>query len=337
MHRARVLTCAPLTIEKQVAPEYRAMAVSATKHVLVFSGHVVRYACYIHVFTEYVAEITLCVGPSMMPTLNTSGDVILTESVARRLGTLKRGDVVVATSPRDAQTSICKRIIAMEGDRVCVNPDSMGRKVFRTVPTGSVWLQGDNLSNSTDSRTYGPVPLALVKSRAILRVWPLDQIGTVDSYYDPEDWPQEPLSRHLQKRSPGQSAVIGHRPSALGRTTDTYANVATCNNTKDDAQTQDANETHGTRSSLESAKASTTTEKGKVQSHDRIPNTGSVDVNGGSHRGVSTEDTQSKSSADVRVNYSGTTEAPADVDSGIRCSHNSSKSISIPKDNITVK
>eukprot|EP00041_Stephanoeca_diplocostata_P015466 m.295615 g.295615 ORF g.295615 m.295615 type:complete len:208 (+) comp20042_c1_seq2:152-775(+) len=169
-----------------VAPEYRAMAVSATKHVLVFSGHVVRYACYIHVFTEYVAEITLCVGPSMMPTLNTSGDVILTESVARRLGTLKRGDVVVATSPRDAQTSICKRIIAMEGDRVCVNPDSMGRKVFRTVPTGSVWLQGDNLSNSTDSRTYGPVPLALVKSRAILRVWPLDQIGTVDSYYDPE-------------------------------------------------------------------------------------------------------------------------------------------------------
>ena len=33
----------------QVSPEHRALAASAAKHVLVFSGHVVRYACYIHV------------------------------------------------------------------------------------------------------------------------------------------------------------------------------------------------------------------------------------------------------------------------------------------------
>ncbi|RUS18388.1 peptidase S24/S26A/S26B/S26C [Endogone sp. FLAS-F59071] len=41
-----------------------------------------------------------------------------------------------------------------------------------SVPPGHVWLGGDNMSNSTDSRLYGPVPLALVKGRVFARVWP---------------------------------------------------------------------------------------------------------------------------------------------------------------------
>ena len=38
------------------------------------------------------------------------------------------------------------------------------------VPAGHVWLQGDNPANSTDSRHYGPVPLALVQGRVVLKV-----------------------------------------------------------------------------------------------------------------------------------------------------------------------
>ncbi len=38
------------------------------------------------------------------------------------------------------------------------------------VPKGHVWLQGDNIILSRDSREYGPIPLALVKGRVVFQV-----------------------------------------------------------------------------------------------------------------------------------------------------------------------
>ena len=43
------------------------------------------------------------------------------------------------------------------------------------VPDGYMWLEGDNQHNSTDSRNYGPVPMALLRGRVAARVWPVDQ------------------------------------------------------------------------------------------------------------------------------------------------------------------
>lgn len=41
--------------------------------------------------------------------------------------------------------------------------------LWRQVPEGHVWLQGDNTLNSSDSRAYGPVPYALLRGRAFAR------------------------------------------------------------------------------------------------------------------------------------------------------------------------
>ena len=38
------------------------------------------------------------------------------------------------------------------------------------VPRGHVWLEGDNLANSTDSRRYGVVPESMIEGRCIFRV-----------------------------------------------------------------------------------------------------------------------------------------------------------------------
>eukprot|EP00049_Salpingoeca_infusionum_P009386 m.156510 g.156510 ORF g.156510 m.156510 type:complete len:247 (-) comp14323_c1_seq5:4678-5418(-) len=131
-------------------------------------------ACCVHVIAQYLGSPTMSVGPSMEPTLNRSGDLVLAETISTRRGKLQCGDIVVARSPRNPKVLVCKRIIGMEGDRVCTNP-TMHPHRFRTVPRNHVWLQGDNLRNSTDSRVYGPVPIQMVLSRVFMRIWPPSQ------------------------------------------------------------------------------------------------------------------------------------------------------------------
>lgn len=69
---------------------------------------------------------------------------------------------------------ICKRIAALPGDTI-------GQRYhfnsFRqTVPSGHVWLLGDNKSNSTDSREFGPLPMGLIIGIVIYRIWPLNRL-----------------------------------------------------------------------------------------------------------------------------------------------------------------
>ncbi|CDR88095.1 related to IMP1-protease, mitochondrial [Sporisorium scitamineum] len=49
---------------------------------------------------------------------------------------------------------------------------SKGDVQYITVPLGHVWLAGENMANSTDSRHYGPVPLGMVRGKVLARVSP---------------------------------------------------------------------------------------------------------------------------------------------------------------------
>ncbi|WWC99623.1 signal peptidase I [Kwoniella sp. B9012] len=53
-----------------------------------------------------------------------------------------------------------------------IKPKRNGEGQWVKVPKGHVWLVGDNLSNSTDSRKYGPVPIAMIKGKVLARVYP---------------------------------------------------------------------------------------------------------------------------------------------------------------------
>ncbi|CAI5962396.1 unnamed protein product [Closterium sp. NIES-65] len=74
-----------------------------------------QFACCYHVFTNYVMDVTMCMGPSMLPTLNAAGDVVLLEHITPALHALKPGDIVVAKSPSNPRMMVCKRVVAMEG------------------------------------------------------------------------------------------------------------------------------------------------------------------------------------------------------------------------------
>jgi mitochondrial inner membrane protease subunit 1 len=148
---------------------------SSARETMATLSTLARFGAGAYAFQVYVMNSTLCVGPSMLPTLNARGDVLLTEYMSPRLSRLKSGDVVVATKPNDSSVTVIKRIRGMEGERIWVRQRSWPSPRLIQVPRGHVWLEGDNPLQSTDSREYGPVPLGLVRGRIVARFWPLTQ------------------------------------------------------------------------------------------------------------------------------------------------------------------
>ncbi len=101
----------------------------------------------------------------MEPTIQ-SNDLIIVERLSPQLEQLHSGDIVVLRSPQNPLQHICKRITGTAGDRI-------GTGVMEVkVPKGHVWLEGDNHDNSTDSWSYGPVPIALIHGRAFYKISP---------------------------------------------------------------------------------------------------------------------------------------------------------------------
>ena len=113
-------------------------------------------------------------GPSMLPTLAASGEVVVEDCLTHRLfpEKLARGDLLILESPVQRGYFVCKRLIGLPGDVVCVDPT--GQLAPSTehvvVPKGHIWISGDNAAGSRDSRMYGPVPMALIHGRLLARV-----------------------------------------------------------------------------------------------------------------------------------------------------------------------
>uniref|UniRef100_A0AAU7LJI7 MADS57 n=1 Tax=Hippophae rhamnoides TaxID=193516 RepID=A0AAU7LJI7_9ROSA len=90
------------------------------KEALDRSAIAAKFLCLLHVY-----------GPSMLPTLNMNGDVVLAEHVSHRLGKVYPGDVVLVRSPLDPKKTLTKRV-AVEGDRVTFFVDPMSGDRWET-------------------------------------------------------------------------------------------------------------------------------------------------------------------------------------------------------------
>lgn len=139
---------------------------------------VIRFFGCFHIITTYICGISLCVGPSMLPTLRVGGDLVFIDKLSHKLlnRPYEKGDVVISICPYDGEKTICKRIRAVAGDDIPsdnVMSDFLGHfypSNTNKVPSGHVWIAGDNAANSNDSRNYGPVPLPLLLGRVIIKI-----------------------------------------------------------------------------------------------------------------------------------------------------------------------
>jgi signal peptidase I len=132
-------------------------------------------------------------GLSMEPYLR-SGEYVLINTFAYRIGTPRRGEIVAFRHEGDARTLFIKRVIGLPGDRIRIDRGQVylngnrleepyvrhadGRSFGEVlVPPSSVYVLGDNRAESEDSRSFGPVSDDRLIGRAIAGVWPPHLLG----------------------------------------------------------------------------------------------------------------------------------------------------------------
>ena len=138
---------------------------------------------------------------SMIPTIQINNRVLAEKITFRFVRGPQYGDIVVFPDPKGEHPHLIKRVIATGGQTVDLRNGKVfvdGRQLDEPythgqpseqltpeisfpfkVPADSVWLMGDNRTNSGDSREFGPVPDSDVIGRAMWTYWPIDKFGTL--------------------------------------------------------------------------------------------------------------------------------------------------------------
>lgn len=172
-------------------------------------------------------DVVVFAGEAGFPTASESGVQRVVRGVGQFLG-------VVPVDARD----LVKRVIGLPGDvveltegQVTVNGVALDEPYAAMdsdtgtyeVPEGQLFVLGDNRNNSADSRSsLGFVDLDDVVGRAVLKIWPFDRFGGIESSHYPEipEGADEPVgAAPLDVAGLGAAPVVGfvarRRPRAV--------------------------------------------------------------------------------------------------------------------------
>ena len=130
------------------------------------------------------------------------GDFVLVNRLAYNMGKFEtgevgRGDVVVFEPPFVAPEPYVKRVIGLPGEVVTIENGNVyvddvlvQEPYIRTdfnaqgtweIPSDEIFVMGDNRNNSSDSRSWGTVPIDNIIGKALFVYWPVDQWGALAS------------------------------------------------------------------------------------------------------------------------------------------------------------
>lgn len=137
----------------------------------------------------------------MVPNFH-SGEYLIIDQLSYQLREPRRGEVVVLKYPFDSSQRFIKRIIGLPGETVEIKNGKVslfrdGAPIdfdeSRYLPSGGVtngsfyvvlgndqyFVMGDNRQFSYDSRGWGPLPRHDIVGRALMRVFPLSDMGII--------------------------------------------------------------------------------------------------------------------------------------------------------------
>lgn len=149
----------------------------------------------------YIAAPYVVSGASMEPNFH-NWHYLIVDRVSFRFGEPQRGEVIVFDLPQEPSRNLIKRVIGLPGETVVLkgtkvtvindanpkgfvleepylDPADLGGPSDMRVTLGKdqFFVLGDNRRVSADSRTWGTLPRELIVGRAILRLYPFDQMG----------------------------------------------------------------------------------------------------------------------------------------------------------------
>jgi len=133
---------------------------------------------------------------SMQPTLF-EGDFVMVNRLAYKLGSPERGDVIIFRFPPDPEREpYIKRVIGLPGDNILardgmvyVNGVALSEPYISTpvtyngewtVPEEALFVLGDNRNHSSDSHTWGMVPIDNVLGKALVVYLPVSHWQLLD-------------------------------------------------------------------------------------------------------------------------------------------------------------
>lgn len=150
----------------------------------------------------FVAEARYIPSGSMLPTLEIN-DRLIIDKLGYRFKDPQRGDIVVfsptpALQQENFKDAFIKRVIGLPGDtvevkggKVYVNDELLTEQYIKeqpnydygpvVVPENQYLVLGDNRNNSYDSHYWGFVPRENIIGQAVIRFFPFNRIGGIDS------------------------------------------------------------------------------------------------------------------------------------------------------------
>lgn len=141
------------------------------------------------IIRNFVFNISIVNQTSMYPTLKPK-DVLISNSFYRFSKNHNRGDIIVFKSSEDNKLLI-KRIIGLPGEtieilngEVFINGNLLEENYLEDSYTPSeiekfevsedeLFVMGDNRAGSYDSRHFGSIKISSVRSKPVIRIWPL--------------------------------------------------------------------------------------------------------------------------------------------------------------------